>query len=301
MRILVSGAGGLVGKALVAALRERGDEVGALVRGGGAPGPLDVAWDPSSGAVDQGALEDGDFDVVVTLAGEPLLGKWNDEKKQRIRDSRVNGTRGLAEALAKLERRPSTFVCASAVGIYGDRGDELLTEQSTAGTGFLADVVTAWEAAADPARDAGIRTVHMRMGVVQAADGGALKEQLLPFKLGLGGPVGSGKQWVPWVSLTELVAMYLFAIDTDSIDGPVDAVGPTPARNKEYAKSITRALHRPMIFGVPAFAARAMFGEVADALLLASQKVLPARLEAAGYEFLDRTVFEAVERELAKR
>lgn len=301
MRVLISGATGLIGTALSDALRSRGDEVAALRRGArDAVRAPDVWWDPSAGSLDVDALTAGEFDAVVHLAGESILGRWTDEKRARILDSRVNGTTLLAESLAGLNRAPSAFVCASAVGIYGDRGDELLSESAPRGAGFLADVVEAWEASADPARAAGIRTVHMRTGAVQSKLGGALKEQLIPFKLGVGGPVGSGRQWTTWIGLTELVHMLLFAIDTPGIDGAVNAVGPTPARASEYAKALAREVHRPQIFKVPAFAARAMFGPLVDELMLASQKIVPAKLEGAGYEFLDRTVNGALRRELSE-
>lgn len=300
MRILMSGASGLVGTALVAALRARGDDVGALVRGDAAADGLDVRWDPAAGSIDVDALARGSFDAVVHLAGEPLLGRWNDDKRASILASRVDGTGLLARSIAALDAAPRALVCASAVGIYGSRGEEVLTEQSRPGEGFLADVVRQWEAAAEPAREAGIRTVHLRAGAVLAKSGGALAEQLLPFRLGVGGPVGGGRQWSAWVGLDEIVAIFLFALDDARVEGAVNAVGPTPARQSQHAKAIGRALHRPSFMPVPAFAVRLLFGAVADELVLASQKVVPARLEALGYEFQDRTVDGAMRRALAR-
>ena len=300
MRILMSGANGMIGVAVRAALEERGDEVGALVRSG-TPGPLDVAWDIRAGTIDEAALAAGRFEAIVHMAGEPILGRWTDEKRRAIRNSRVDGTALLARAIARLEQRPQVFAVASATGVFGDRGDEVLTEQSEPGTGFLAEVGAAWEAAADPAREAGIRTVHMRMSAVQSPKGGALKQQLLPFKLGLGGPLGSGRQWNPWVGLTETVRMWLYVLDTPTIDGPVNAIGPTPIRNKEYAKALGAVLRRPTILPTPVPAVKLLFGgELVDEMLLSSQKAVPAKLEASGYEFLDRTIEQALRRELGR-
>lgn len=300
MRVLVSGASGMIGAALVDALRARGDEVGALVRGRPSSG-LDVAWDPAAGSIDHEALAAGRFDVIAHLAGETILGRWTEEKRARIVDSRVRGTTTLAEAIARLDPAPRAFVVASATGFYGDRGEEVLTEQADPGTGFLAEVATDWEAAAQPARDAGIRTVHMRMSAVQDRNDGALKQQLLPFKLGLGGTIGGGRQWVAWVGLEDVIRMWLFAIDDDRVEGPVNAIGPTPATNREYTKALGRALGRPTMLPVPVFALKAaMGGDLVREMLLASQKVVPAKLEALGYEFLDRTIEQALRRELGR-
>lgn len=301
MRVLVSGARGMIGSALAALLRARGDEVGSLTRGA-ASGPLDVAWDPHAGQIDMDALRRGGFDAVAHFAGEPLLGRWTDEKRTRIRDSRVDGTRLLASSMAELAGdAPDTLVVASATGWYGDRGEELLVEDAARGTGFLASVVAAWEAAAEPARAAGIRTVHLRMGVVQSREGGALKAQLTPFRLGAGGRVGSGRQWAPWVGLAEVARMWCFALDTGDLVGVANAVGPTPCRNGEYAKVLGRVLHRPAILPAPVPLMKLALGsELIEEMLLASQKVAPARLEALGYEFLDRTIEDALRRELAR-
>lgn len=301
MRVLVSGASGMIGGSLVEALRARGDEVGALVRGGVSTSGLDVAWDPAAGTIDAMALANGRFDAVAHLAGESLLGRWTPDKRTRIIESRVAATALLARSIAALEQRPSVFVVASATGYYGDRGGDVLTEESAAGTGFLAEVVQAWEQAAQPARDAGIRTAHMRMSAVQSRRGGALKAQLLPFKLGVGGPVGSGRQWMPWVSLSEVVRMWCFALDDDRVEGPINAVGPTPSTNREYAKALGRVLHRPAVLPAPTPLMKlALGGDLVEEMLLYSQKVVPARLEALGFEFGERTIEQALRHELGR-
>ena len=290
----------MIGSSIVGLLRARGDEVGALVRHGDA-GPLDVRWNPAAGELDRDALARGAYDAVVHLAGESLLGRWTDDKRASIRASRVDGTTFLASALAELERPPTVFAVASAVGWYGDRGEELLGDDARRGDGFLAEVVEAWEAAAQPARDAGIRTIHVRMAAVQGRGGGALKSQLLPFKLGVGGRVGSGRQWAPWVGLEEAAHMWLFALDTPEFDGPFNAVGPTPSSNAEYAKALGRVLHRPAVLPAPVPLMKLALGsQLIDEMLLCSQKVVPARLEGAGYAFLDRTIEDALRRELGR-
>jgi uncharacterized protein (TIGR01777 family) len=292
----------MIGTAIRDLLRARGDEVGALRRGSGSTAGLDVAWDPAAGTIDEAALAAGRFDAVAHLAGESLLGRWTDARKQRIRDSRVNGTRLLATSIAALEQQPATFVVASATGLYGDRGEELLTEQAEPGSDFLAGVVREWEAAAEPARAAGIRTVHVRMAPVQGRGGGALKAQLLPFRLGAGGRVGSGRQWAPWIGLTEAAMVWRHVLDTPEIEGAINAVGPTPVRNRDYVRALGRVLHRPTLIPAPIPLMKlALGGEMIDETLLASQKVVPARLEGTGYEFLDRTIEDAFRRELDRR
>lgn len=300
MRVLVSGASGMIGGAIAQALRDRGDEVAALVRHG-RPAGMDVRWDPAAGELDADALAAGGFDAVLHLAGESLLGRWNADRRERIRSSRVDGTALLARGIAGLQQRPTAFLVASATGWYGDRGEDVVTEESPRGDGFLAGVVADWEAAADPAREAGIRTVHMRMGPVQSTRGGALKAQLLPYRLGAGGRVGSGRQWLPWIGLQEAVRMWLFALDTPAVAGPVNAVGPTPARNVEYAKALGRVLRRPAIVPAPLPLMKVVLGEqLIQETLLTSQKVVPARLEGLGYQFLDRTIEDALRRELGR-
>jgi uncharacterized protein (TIGR01777 family) len=291
----------MIGTAIVDALRARGDEVGALVRHGRPSSGLDVAWDPDAETIDEAALAAGGFDVVMHLAGESLLGRWNESKRQRIRDSRVFGTRTLARALAELDAKPAAFLVASATGWYGDRGEDLLTEEAGRGSGFLANVVAEWEAAADAAREAGIRTAHLRMAPVQGTGGGALKAQLLPFRLGVGGKVGSGRQWWPWIGVSETAAIWCFAADTPQVEGPINVAGPTPCRNIEYVRALGRVLGRPTLIPAPVPIMKlALTGDLIDQTLLLSQKVIPARLEGLGYEFLDRTVEDAFRRELGR-
>lgn len=280
MKILISGASGLVGSALVRSLQRNGHDIQRLIRAG----RQGVKWDPETYEIEE-PRRLAERDAVVHLAGEPIVGRWSDEKKRRIRDSRVNSTRALSDTLAGLQNRPSVLIVASAVGYYGNRGDETLTEDSAPGDGFLADVCKEWEAAAAPARDAGIRVVHVRFGMLLSPDGGALKAMLTPFKLGLGGRVGSGSQFVSWASVADAVGVIQHAIETDSLQGAVNVVSPTPATNMQLTKALGAALSRPTGIPVPAFAARTLFGEMADALLLASQRVLPGKLTANGYTF----------------
>jgi uncharacterized protein len=281
--IAISGASGFVGRALTEHLRARGDSVRPLVRGASADAGA-IVWDPELGTIDAPSLEG--VDAVVHLAGESIAaGRWTDAQKRRIRDSRIRGTGTLASALASLGRPPAVLVSASAVGIYGDRGNELLDESAAAGTDFLSEVALAWEAAAAPARGAGIRVAHPRLGVVLDPAGGALAKMLLPFKLGVGGKLGSGAQWMSWVALSDAVRALAFAIDTTSLSGPFNVTAPAPVTNAEFTRALAAALHRPALFGVPAFAARMAFGEMADAALLASTRAIPARLVAAGFRF----------------
>ena len=281
MKVLVTGSTGFIGSALVAALAAAGHQVTRLVRRPAAAG--EVRWDPAAGNIDAGGLEG--HDAVVHLAGESITGRWTAAKKQRIRESRVNGTRLLAEALPKLSRRPRTLVCASAIGYYGDRGEEKLREDSPPGKGFLAEACVAWEAAAKPAADAGLRVVHLRIGVVLHPAGGALKQMLLPFKLGLGGVIGSGRQYMSWIALDDLIGIFQHALANDSLRGPANAVVPNPVTNREFTQTLGKVLSRPTIFPMPAFAARLAFGEMADELLLSSARVEPAKLSASGYRF----------------
>lgn len=283
MRIAVSGASGLIGSGLCERLAAAGHEVLKLVRRN-TDEPRHIAWDPEAGTMDPGPLER--LDAVVHLAGEPIAaGRWNAARKARIRDSRGRGTRLLCDTLARLQAPPRALICASAIGIYGDRGDTLLDESSPPGEGFLADVCREWEAAADPARDAGIRTVHVRIGIVLSREGGALGKMLTPFRLGLGGIVGSGRQYWSWIALDDLVSAIVFAIETEELSGPVNGTAPNPVTNREFTRILGRVLRRPTIFPLPAFAARLALGEMADELLLGSQKVIPAQLQKAGFRF----------------
>lgn len=280
MKILMSGTSGLVGRALCEALSDRGDVVIPLVR----DDREGLRWDPPTYALSNpDALNE--MDAVVHLAGESIVGRWSEAKKQAIRDSRVKSTAALANALVAGKRKPKAFIVASAIGWYGSRGKEELTEDIISGSGFLADVVKEWEAAADPAREAGIRVVHLRFGMILSTQGGALKTMLPPFKWGVGGKIGSGRQFVSWVSIQDAVRACVFALDKPNVDGALNVVAPTATTNLDLTKALGQACSRPTFFPVPVFAARLVFGEMADALLLASQKVVPKRLLDAGFIF----------------
>jgi uncharacterized protein len=284
MKILVSGSHGLVGKALIHSLTTDGHEVLKLVRNARAFGAPEIEWHPNQGKIDAQHLEG--FDVVVHLAGESIAsGRWTYSKKRAIRESRVNGTALLSEALTRLSRPPSVFLSASAIGYYGNRGDELLTEQSAPGEDFLSSVCIGWENATKPAIEKGIRTIHARFGVILDTNGGALAQMLTPFRMGVGGRIGSGKQWMSWIALEDVVNGLKFLIADKSVQGPVNFVAPNPVTNAEFTKTLGRVLSRPTIFPVPAFGARLAFGELADALLLSSQKVEPGVLEDKGFLF----------------
>ncbi len=281
MKILVSGSTGLVGSTLIPFLTTGDHSVVRLVRGTSEQG---VRWDPAQGEIETAKLEG--FDAVVHLAGENISGgRWNDERKERIRDSRIKGTRLLAGALAKLKKKPKVLVCASAIGFYGDRGEEVLGEDAAAGEGFLSSVCVDWEKAADAARAAGIRVVHLRFGVVLASGGGALAKMLLPFKLGLGGVIGDGDQYMSWVTVDDAVGMIHYAIENDALAGPVNAVAPNPVTNREFTKTLGAVLSRPTLIPVPAFGVRLALGEMADELLLSSTRVVPNKLRESGYAF----------------
>jgi uncharacterized protein (TIGR01777 family) len=282
MKVLVSGATGLVGSHFTRLAQAAGHECVALTR---SPRTAeDIGWDPEQQRLDPRHLLD--FDAVVHLAGDNIgQGRWTAAKKRRIRDSRVRGTELLCRTLAQLERRPATLVSASAIGYYGDRGDEVLTEQSPPGSGFLADVCRQWELATQPAADAGIRVVNGRIGVVLAADGGALKQMLVPFRLGVGGVIGSGRQVISWISIDDLVAAILFLLQHEQVSQAVNLVAPTPVTNREFTKALGQVLNRPTIVPTPAFAIRLALGEMADELLLSSARVLSHKLTAAGFTF----------------
>ena len=284
MKILISGASGLVGSALIARLTKDGHQVVRLVRAQPPPGVPVVVWIPGKGVLDVAALEG--FDAIVHLAGESIAtGRWTMEKKARIRDSRVRRTELLAGTIARLSRPPAVLLCASAIGFYGDRGDEILTEESASGKDFLSEVCRAWEAASEPAARKGVRVVRHRFGVILSPAGGALAKMLLPFKLGLGGRVGDGRQFMSWISLDDVVDELMHTLGAKDLRGAVNTVSPRPATNAEFTSTLGRVLRRPVIFPMPAFAARLAFGEMADALLLSSQRVEPKRLLASGYRF----------------
>lgn len=283
MRILVSGSHGLVGKALIASLTSDGHEIVRLVRGKPS-GASEIEWHPNQGRLDTASLEG--IDVVVHLAGESIAsGRWTDEKKRAIRDSRVKGTELLSEALARLSRSPAVFVSASAIGYYGNRGDELLTEKSAAGDDFLATVCSEWENATIPAIEKGIRTIHARFGIILDAKDGALAKMLTPFRMGIGGRVGDGKQWMSWIGIEDVVNGLKFLIEDANTNGPVNFVAPNAVTNAEFTKALGHALSKPTIFPIPAFGARLAFGEMADALLLSSARVKPGVLEERGFVF----------------
>jgi uncharacterized protein (TIGR01777 family) len=283
MRILLTGSSGLIGHALLTFLAADGHKVVCLIRSQTPTGGRHISWDPDAGTINAGDLED--FDAVVHLAGEAIVGRWTPKKKARILESRVKGTRLLCETLARVRDRPLVLVSASAIGYYGDRGDKVLNEESSAGSLFLSEVAQAWEAATEAAKRHGIRVVNLRIGFVLSKAGGGLATMLSPFKLGMGGRVGSGRQYLSWIAIDDVVGAVSHAILSDSLRGPVNAVAPHPVTNREFTKTLGRVLWRPTIFPLPAFAARLRFGEMADNLLLASARVEPARLLASGYEF----------------
>jgi hypothetical protein len=283
MRVLISGASGLIGRALTRALQLAGHQPIALVRR--VPGAGEVQWHPNR-PLDPAKL--ADCDAVVHLAGKNIAGRWTEEFKREVLESRVRGTLTLATAAAEGYRRsvhPRIFLCASGAGYYGNRGDELLSEESSAGEGFLAEVCKQWEAATAAASDAGVRVVNLRTGVVLARDGGALKPMLPPFRLGLGGRVGSGRQYWSWIALDDVIGAMLFLLQNDSLRGPVNAVGPAPVRNAEFVRVLGEVLHRPTIFPLPEWLVKTLLGEMGKELLLTSARVVPAKLNAAGYGF----------------
>lgn len=296
MRIAVTGSTGLVGRRLVPFLQGGGHTVLSIVRKPtGKPG--EIVWNPDRGEIDAKALEG--CDAVIHLSGESIAGgRWNSGRKERIRSSRTKGTSLLARTIAGLERKPRVFVSTSGIGFYGDRGGELLTEESTSGGGFLAEVCRVWEAAADPARAAGIRVVHPRFGVVVASEGGMLKQLSLPFKLGLGGRLGSGKQYFSWIAIDDLLGVLLEAVMNEDLEGPINAVAPGVVTNAEFTKALGRAFKRPTLIPIPAFAIKAAFGEMADELLLVSQRAVPARLNAASFLYNYPTIDTALRHEL---
>jgi uncharacterized protein (TIGR01777 family) len=285
MKVLISGSHGLVGKALCADLTNDGNEVLRLVRRERVYGSPEVEWDPQRGVIDGEHLEG--LTAVVHLAGESIAGgRWTVEKKRRIHDSRIRGTELLSEALGKLNHPPASFLCASAIGFYGNRGDEVLNESSGPGEGFLPSVCLEWERAARQAADKPIRVVNLRFGIILSADGGALAKMLTPFKLGLGGRVGEGTQWMSWIGLADVVGAIKFVLRNHSLNGPINIVGPNPVTNEEFVRTLGAVLSRPTFFSMPGFGARLAFGEMGEELLLSSQRVEPEKLKQAGYDFL---------------
>ena len=284
-RILVSGMSGPIGTALLPTLKSNGARITRLVRKGGkyfASDEQQIPWDPTQPISPESV---SGFDAVVHLAGDSIVGRWTDAKKREIRESRVKGTTYLAQALARSKPKPQVFVCSSAIGFYGDRGDEVLNEQSSPGTGFLSEVCREWEVAAQPAADAGIRTISMRTGIVLTPKGGALGKMLLPFKMGVGGQIGNGHQWMSWIDIRDMVGAIHHIIKNDLLRGPVNMVAPKPVMNAEFTRTLASVLSRPAIFPVPAFVVRLAFGEMGETALLGSQRVEPAQLLGSGYPF----------------
>jgi uncharacterized protein (TIGR01777 family) len=290
-RILVSGVSGPIGAALLPSLKTRGWSVVRLVRGPAA-GNGQIAWNPAA-ALAPAAVSG--FDAVIHLAGESIFGRWTASKKQKIRDSRVAGTFNLAQALARAEEKPKVFVAGSAIGYYGNRGDELLSEESAPGAGFLAEVCQEWEEATMPAVQADIRTAHIRTGVVLSPKGGALGAMLLPFKLGLGGRTGDGRQWMSWIDVRDMVGAIHHILKNDLLQGAVNMVAPKAVTNAEFAATLASVLSRPAIFPMPAFAAKLVFGEMGEELLLGGQKVEPGKLISSGYPFRYRELRGSLE------
>jgi uncharacterized protein (TIGR01777 family) len=290
-RILVSGVSGPIGAALLPSLKTSGWSVVRLVRGP-ASGDGQIAWDPAVAIAPE--LVSG-FDAVVHLAGESIFGRWTAGKKRKILDSRMTGTLNLAQALARAEEKPKVFLSGSAIGYYGNRGDELLSEESAPGAGFLAEVCQGWEEATMPAVQADIRTVHIRTGIVLSAKGGALGAMLLPFRLGLGGRTGDGRQWMSWIDVRDMVGAIHHVLKNDLLQGAVNMVAPKPVRNAEFAASLAGVLGRPAIFPMPAFAVKLIFGEMGEECLLGSQKVEPGKLISSGYPFRHRELRGSLE------
>lgn len=295
-RILVSGVSGPIGAALLPLFKTRGYEIARMVRGAGT-GDDQIAWDPAKPIAPESV---SGFDAVIHLAGESIVGRWTDEKKSKIRDSRVAGTTALAAALAQAKDKPQVFVCSSAIGYYGDRDDEVLNEESAPGSGFLPDVCREWEAATRAAVDAGIRTVQMRTGVVLSPKGGALGKMLTPFKLGGGGKIGDGCQWMSWIDVQDMVGAIHHILKSDLLQGPVNMVAPKPVTNAEFTKTLASVLSRPAIFPMPAFVVKLAFGEMGETVLLGSQRVEPAQLVASGYPFRFRDLRASLENILKK-
>ena len=285
MRILVTGATGLVGRSLCALLVSQGHEAVGLNR----DNQKSPSWDPEKGKIDEGSLEG--FNAVIHLAGENIAsGRWTPQKKERIRSSRVQGTDLLCRTLSRLETPPKTLIAASAIGFYGDRGEEVLDETNAGGSGFLSEVCQEWERSTSAAESAGIRVVRARIGVILTPLGGALAKMLFPFKMGGGGKVGNGRQWMSWISLADTISAIEHCLAQDSLRGAVNLVAPKPVTNSEFTKTLGRVLRRPTLVPMPGFAARAAFGEMAEALLLSSTRVVPKRLEESGFSFQHPTL-----------
>ena len=296
--IAISGSSGLIGRALLARLRLNGKRVRRLVRAPDPESPDDIAWDPMRGSLDPRQLEGAE--AVIHLAGEPIAQRWTGARRTAIRESRVRGTELLARTIAALDRKPNALLSGSAVGYYGDTGDDALDEESAPGTDFLAGVAREWEAATDAARSADVRVVLLRTGIVLSPHGGALERLLPPFRLGVGGPIGNGRQWMSWIALEDHLRAMEHALATVGLHGPVNLVAPNPVTNAEFAATLGRVLGRPAIVPVPAFALELLYGEMARSTILAGQRVLPKKLLRSGFHFAHPALEEALHFELAR-
>jgi uncharacterized protein (TIGR01777 family) len=292
MNVLISGASGFIGSAARQLLIDKGDRVISLSRSSKGDPQATAYWNPDTAVVDLSKL--GTIDAAIHLSGENIAQRWTREKKAAIYDSRVKGTQLLSRALTALPQPAKVLICASAVGYYGNRGDEMLDESSPVGRGFLAELCRDWEAAADPAREAGVRVVHLRFGLVLAAEGGALAKMLPLFRLGLGGRLGGGKQWWSWITLADVLKIIDYALRGERLSGAFNAVSPNPVTNREFTKTLGAVLNRPTIFAVPAAAAKLVFGQMAEEALLASQRVVPGRLQDLGFSFQQPTLEAAL-------
>jgi uncharacterized protein len=299
MKILISGSSGLIGTALIERLSRSGHQVMRLVRREPAPGEGGVFWDPYGRKIEASRIEG--IDAVVHLAGKSIgAGRWTSSAKKEMVASRIIPTQFLTETISSLKTRPRLFLSASAVGYYGDRKDETLTEASQPGVGFLSDLCVAWERACEPAAAAGIRTVNLRIGLVLSADGGALPRMAAPFRLGVGGKLGSGRQYMSWITLDDLISVFEFVLADGSLWGSVNAVTPHPVPNVEFTKALARAVHRPALVAVPAFVLKLLLGEMGETLLLSSARVLPEKLERAGFSFQQPDLQPALQNLLSK-
>ena len=300
MKILISGATGLVAKHLIPVLEAKGHSFVRLVRGR-TPAADEIAWDSEKGFSDEEAAKLEGIDAVIHLAGDNVASEnWSDGKKRRIRDSRVVGTRVLVDALSKRSAKPKLLISASAIGFYGNRGDEVLTEESAPGSGFFPEICSEWESEALRAREFGVRVVMPRIGIVLAPDGGALEKMLTPFKFGIGGRLGAGTQWMSWIAIDDLVGLIVFALENETVSGPFNATAPNPVTNSDFTKTFGHVLNRPTVLPVPEFAIKLLFGEMGETLLLQGNRVIPEKAVTAGYQFKFPDLEDALRESVAK-